>query len=48
MKRNFSSAQEYAWQVPGEREVVEYIEHAPKLNVWGAIGSYEEPSLFFR
>lgn len=46
-KFQLGAGQEYAWQVPGEREVVEYIEHAPKLNVWGAIGSYMKSPLYF-
>ena len=36
-KFQLGAGTEYAWQVPGDREVQEYVQHAPKLNVWGAI-----------
>jgi transposase len=38
---------EYAWQTRGDREVEEYVRHAPKLNVWGAIGAYIKTPLYF-
>jgi transposase len=41
------AGEEYAWQEPGDREVKEYVLHAPKLNVWGAIGAYIKTPLYF-
>lgn len=37
----------YAWQQPGERIVQEYVRHAPKLHVWGAIGAHVKTKLYF-
>jgi hypothetical protein len=37
----------YAWQTLKNREEREYVKHAPKLHVWGAIGSYGKTELFF-
>ena len=36
----------YAWQKTENRIVEEYVNHAPKLHVWGAIGSYMKSKLF--
>ena len=41
------AGEEYAWQEPGDREVREYVTHAPKLNVWGAIGAHVKSPLYF-
>jgi hypothetical protein len=38
---------EYAWQLPEERIVLEFVKHAPKLHVWGAIGAYIKTPLYF-
>jgi transposase len=38
---------EYAWQTPEDPIVREYVQHAPKLHVWGAIGSHVQSELFF-
>jgi transposase len=38
---------EFAWQRHEKREVREYVKHAPKLHVWGAIGSYGKTELYF-
>ena len=38
---------EYAWQTPGDREIKEYVTHAPKLCVWGAIGAHIKTPLYF-
>lgn len=32
--------QEYCWQEVGHRAVKEYVKHAPKLHIWGAVGYY--------
>lgn len=37
----------YAWQRPGDRIIQEYVKHAPKLHVWGAIGAYGRTDLYF-
>ena len=36
----------YAWQKSENRIVEEYVNHAPKLHVWGAIGSHMKSKLF--
>lgn len=36
----------YAWQKPENRVVEEYVNHAPKLHVWAAIGSHIKSKLF--
>ena len=41
------SAPGYAWQEPENRIIQEYVRHAPKLHVWGAIGSYGKTKLHF-
>jgi transposase len=46
-KFQLGAGEEYAWQVPGERDIVEYVKYAPKLNVWGAIGAYVKTPLYF-
>ena len=38
---------DYAWQKPENRIVEEYVNHAPKLHVWGAVGSHMKSKLFF-
>jgi transposase len=40
------ASDEYAWQMPGDTIVEEYVKHAPKLHVWGAIGSYVKTPLY--
>jgi transposase len=37
----------YGWQTPENRLTVEYVKHAPKLQVWAAIGSYVKSDLVF-
>lgn len=37
----------YAWQRPNDRILEEYVRHAPKLHVWGAIGAYGKTELCF-
>jgi transposase len=37
----------YAWQKVGQRPIKEYVDHAPKLMVWGAIGSHVKSELYF-
>jgi transposase len=46
-KFQLGSGTEYAWQDPDDRMIKEYVLHAPKLNVWGAIGSYTKTPLYF-
>ena len=41
------AGEEYAWQESGDRDIREYVNHAPKLNVWGAIGAYVKTPLYF-
>jgi transposase len=36
----------YAWQEHTNRVVKEYVKHAPKLHVWGAIGYYGRTELY--
>ena len=45
-KFQLGAGEEYAWQEPEDRLVKEYVQPAPKLNVWGGIGYYEDPALF--
>lgn len=35
----------YAWQEHSDRVIKEYVKHAPKLHVWGAIGYYGKTEL---
>jgi transposase len=41
------AGEDYAWQRPNERIIQEYVRHAPKLHVWGAIGAYGKTELYF-
>ena len=41
------SGPEYAWQLPTNPITREYVTHAPKLHVWGAIGAHMKSDLFF-
>jgi hypothetical protein len=41
------SGPEYAWQMPANPITREYVTHAPKLHVWGAIGAHMKSNLFF-
>jgi len=41
------AGEDYCWQEVGHRVVREYVKHAPKLHVWGAIGYYVKTPLFF-
>lgn len=36
----------HAWQEHSDRVVKEYVKHAPKLHVWGAIGYYGKTELY--
>ena len=46
-KFQLGAGEEYAWQEPEDRLVKEYVQHAPKLNVWGGIGYYMKTPLYF-
>ena len=47
-KKHLNSASPgYAWQRPEDRPITEYVKHAPKLQVWAAIGSYVKSDLVF-
>jgi transposase len=37
----------HMWQEHGDREVMEYVKHAPKLHAWGGIGYYMKTELYF-
>lgn len=41
------ASSDYAWQTAGNRLSVEYVPHAPKLHVWGAIGAHFKSKLYF-
>jgi hypothetical protein len=36
----------HAWQEHTDRVIKEYVKHAPKLHVWGAIGYYGRTELY--
>ena len=41
------ASSEYAWQRANDPIVQDYVRHAPKLHVWGAIGAHIKSELYF-